>query len=83
MRPDSGALNAGARGSSFALVLYAGIIFLANVHRSGLVENRCRCGGTRHAAFVKFMTVLAVTLSTSWAATAVLRKVSFVARMIS
>jgi surface polysaccharide O-acyltransferase-like enzyme len=34
-------------------------------------------------AFMKSMIVLAVTLSTSWLATAALRKIPFVARMIS
>ena len=34
-------------------------------------------------AFAKFMIVFAVTLSTSWLATAALRKIPFVARMIS
>jgi len=34
-------------------------------------------------AFVKFMIVFAVTLSTSWLVTAALRKIPFVARMIS
>jgi surface polysaccharide O-acyltransferase-like enzyme len=34
-------------------------------------------------AFVKFMMVLAVTLSTSWAATMALRKIPAVARIIS
>ena len=34
-------------------------------------------------AFVKFMIVFAITLSTSWLATAALRKIPFVARMIS